>query len=545
MGGNAWEWVYDWYAADTYVNSTAANPAGPSTGTYKIVRGGGFMTSPEHVETITRQSATPLQGFNDVGFRCVKNGETLPASIALPPGGHSPLTPDDGVEGEPPLDVMYALTVRSIGFDCVDPSTHSFHLGFEVVIGDPTANLSGVSVVIQSPMGDGPSTACSVVNLGGGRWGTTCAPGLPPALGEADLPAWVNAVINLDIDGSPFPSIFDTPLELAACATTVPGVEINASADVSCPDAAGLVTIDIDQTISPPPQWESFTWGGVTIDGYCTDVYAPHVTCTGVPNLGWASITLNVRFPDDPMHMTFLHPITLATVDCPPSPTSYEFSGHAICDATGGYAIVVTMTPPTAEPWKIVGMNVAILDNTLIAADTTKATFDTLPPGGADIQYQVCYVDPVTDANVCVDFTTPQPDCVGTASIKFVNLIGHGCDPATNHFFAQFSHSIGVPNFAFLTVANNVSPMACIDLGGADHGIYCTSAMSPGINQVVFQYTDPAYLLNDSWLVSSEPCPTIPGPFDCHAAYGSLSGPCNLDSRCHFDETVHKTCENR
>ena len=40
MSGNVSEWCYDWYADDYYDNSPSSNPTGPSTGTYRVVRGG-------------------------------------------------------------------------------------------------------------------------------------------------------------------------------------------------------------------------------------------------------------------------------------------------------------------------------------------------------------------------------------------------------------------------------------------------------------------------------------------------------------------------
>jgi hypothetical protein len=284
------------------------------------------------------------------------------------------------------------------------------------------------------------------------------------------------------------------------------------------------VEIGIDQTHPVVPEFLSFTWNGLTIDGFCTDLFADHISCSGVPAMGGDSLTVWVGYPGDELAHSFSFPITRE--DCS---GGYDFSGEAVCLSDGGYAVVVTVSPTFAGSWKVAGLNVAITANTLTAADVLRADFADLPPAGEDIRYMVCMRDPVTDAEECTEFSTPQPDCGGPSTFNLVDLISYGCDPDTRRFFASFSHNMGAPNFSFLTVANNTTPMACIDLGDAGHTIYCTSAMSPAINQVVFQYTDPAHMLNDTWDIGVEPCPSEPEEIDC-SGYGVNE--CNMHQGC-------------
>jgi formylglycine-generating enzyme required for sulfatase activity len=44
MHGNVYEWCWDWYDENYYLYSPANNPTGPSSGTYRVKRGGAYWT---------------------------------------------------------------------------------------------------------------------------------------------------------------------------------------------------------------------------------------------------------------------------------------------------------------------------------------------------------------------------------------------------------------------------------------------------------------------------------------------------------------------
>lgn len=71
MAGNVFEWVGDWYDANYYATSPAANPTGPASGQFRVIRGSSFETVEESVASAIRHYNEPVDSARDTGFRCV------------------------------------------------------------------------------------------------------------------------------------------------------------------------------------------------------------------------------------------------------------------------------------------------------------------------------------------------------------------------------------------------------------------------------------------------------------------------------------------
>jgi formylglycine-generating enzyme required for sulfatase activity len=71
MHGNVHEWCGDWYGENYYANSPEDAPPGPSTGSFRIARGGGFVSSVADLRCARRFVDAPSRRSCGVGFRVV------------------------------------------------------------------------------------------------------------------------------------------------------------------------------------------------------------------------------------------------------------------------------------------------------------------------------------------------------------------------------------------------------------------------------------------------------------------------------------------
>lgn len=68
MSGNVWEWVEDWYGDRTYERDN-----GPTTGTYKVLKGGSFHSDKKFLNVNYRKKHLPDRTNKLIGFRVVRN----------------------------------------------------------------------------------------------------------------------------------------------------------------------------------------------------------------------------------------------------------------------------------------------------------------------------------------------------------------------------------------------------------------------------------------------------------------------------------------
>jgi formylglycine-generating enzyme required for sulfatase activity len=73
MSGNVSEWVNDWHSSSYYESSPAQNPPGPTSGSYRALRGGAWNGATPFLRASNRGYGTPGYTGSNVGCRAARS----------------------------------------------------------------------------------------------------------------------------------------------------------------------------------------------------------------------------------------------------------------------------------------------------------------------------------------------------------------------------------------------------------------------------------------------------------------------------------------
>jgi formylglycine-generating enzyme required for sulfatase activity len=87
MHGNVWEWCQDFYSEEYYQSSPLNDPQGPTSGDFRVLRGGCFRHTRSVCRSAFREGLNPYANTNVYGFRVVRTlnmpaGDVPPVAVA-------------------------------------------------------------------------------------------------------------------------------------------------------------------------------------------------------------------------------------------------------------------------------------------------------------------------------------------------------------------------------------------------------------------------------------------------------------------------------
>lgn len=488
MSGNVWEWVNDWYDEDYYALSSPINPIGPYYSETKVARGGGLYSDPLKMRSAERAGVDPHRAYDDVGFRCVPTGLSLPVDYIQPDERHVWSLPDplegggerlEDTEGVPPEredEIPWVASGRSSA-SCPDAGGR-MHLFLEIDTSEED--------VVYEVLVEGIPFSCTYNET---LSALECEGPLPE-----DNEELTDYHVQVHVSGFGIAHFYpDRPLDCPVEMVPIETVELSQS----CAEEDGFVNLNFHYT--PPITWTSIVDFVTSEEVHCVMDSPNSSTCTlpmndtGIYLLSWRG---NYTDGSEVIYMTY----------------------HEVPEDCGGESSAQTIDPFCFEGHPMV--QVMYLPETRLLGEVTNdgRPLDCIgmAPGvqicgnlvgdlGLPTQIDYCF----EGEDDCFDGSILMPDCQETQTVSTLSITPQ-CYPSLGPVAVIDYFPADLP----LVAANaNGFDLTCYD--SPEPGYYMCSGIpgSPGSTMTITFCLSDGTCLNSDILVPNCDEPTDPVGF--------------------------------
>lgn len=508
MAGNVWEWTNDWYAEDAY---STAGIYGPSNGTEKTLRGGGYLSRPESVTTTFRLSSIPDRAYDDVGFRCVRNAGEIPPEIVVPPEQHDPTTPPGGLDD--PGDHDLETTALEIAEAPCVTTENLIRAHFKVMIsGAP--EIGTVELLVEDPSTHtSAATACMLWPVEEDHYQILCDAPLPASLGGIFPPTWVNMTLQINLTTPAITLNYHTALEVMRCEDPGLSAGWGLTTTLSCPDKFGVTTLSVtNQYYSEVPEFINYAFEGWDMST-CTSFYAENFTCSGtLEGLPPHALSHWFKLPSYPDLITTGYNV-YGPEDCPG--VADLWLGVVACAEGGGYNILLSTPTIYTDGVSFASGGGGLYPCTQTDLNHWVCTYTPPDPPEPDVTVQICPNLPGGTPGTCTTFHYPFPSepCASGGPWRIAAM---GCLDAANIYFNVDTYLEWlIPGAGFTySASDTVNSFACTVDPVVVGRLNCSGARpaAPGTLQLCVQKDgDPLPTCNyyadfPTWVAAIPPC---------------------------------------
>jgi len=250
--GNVWEWCWDQWDLTAYAATAVADPLG-GTGSYRILRGGGWNGDGVDTRSANRSLGGPDYRFGYLGFRPVLTVPALPAVVISPsaPSAAAREAVTFSASGGYGSGWTWSLATNASGANISSAGVYTAGVdgpATDVVrVADPFGNAASASVTVAAPPVDASRSTVTVLPATLLANGTSSAQITVTALDAAGSPV---SGVRVSLSATPAGATFVQPARTGASGGATGTVVAATAGTRTITAVAGATTITQKPTVS-------------------------------------------------------------------------------------------------------------------------------------------------------------------------------------------------------------------------------------------------------------------------------------------------------